>query len=99
MPRGVNQNYDQLGGRGQAQFVLGNQPPPLEAAMVRYIQLEEVNQESALVPMEHYGGEVNETFMGNTPSYETLLEPSIILEGKYQMDHNTLWFIANGMIG
>ena len=36
--------------------------------------------------------------MGSASSFETIIEPSnIIPKGRYQMDHNALWFIANGM--
>ena len=82
----------------QAQPILGNQPPLLRAIVVSYIQPEETNQESYLVPIGHYGGEVRDMYMGPTSSYKTMNEPSnIIPEERYQMNHNTLWFIANGM--
>ena len=79
--------------------VLGNQPPLPRIAVVKYIQPEDMNQETALVPMETYGGETRDTYMGsNSSSYEQANEVTqAIPEGRYQMDHNTLWFIANGM--
>ena len=51
-----------------------------------------------MVLVEHYGGEVKDMYMGPTSSYETINESSnVIPKGRYQIDHNTLWFIANGM--
>ena len=86
-PRGINQNYGQLGGGELAQPILGNQPPLPGTTIVRYIQPKEVNQESALVLVEHYGGEVRDMYMGPTSSYETVNKPSnIIPKGRYQMD-------------
>ena len=78
---------------------MGNQPPLPRRAVVKYIQLEEMNQETTLVPIETYGGETRDMYMGpTTSSYEQVNEMThIVPEGRYQMDHNTLWFIANGM--
>ena len=60
-PMGINQNYVQpLGGGERAQPVLGNRPPLPEVAMVRYIQPEETNQETALIPLEAYRRETND---------------------------------------
>ena len=82
--KGGNQNYGQPGGGERAQPVLGNQPPLPGAAMVRYIQPEEINMETALVPLEHYGGETDEAYQGGTNSYEPVHKQShVIPEGHY----------------
>ena len=97
-PRGLNQNYGLLGGGERAQSILGNQPPFPRTGVVKYIQLEEMNQETALVLVETYGGEMRNMYMGPTSSYEQVNEMThIVPKGRYQMDHNTLWFIANEM--
>ena len=77
---------------------LGHQPPLPGAAVVRYIQTEEEHHDKTMVPVNYYGEEENEqpsqqASISMNP-YET---QTIVLEGQYQMDHNTLWFIANGM--
>ena len=98
VPRGINQNYGQIGGGERALPILGNQPPLPGTAVVKYIQPEDMNQETALVPIETYGGETRDIYMGSNSSYEQANEMTqAIPEGRYQMDHNTLWFIANGM--
>ena len=51
-----------------------------------------------MVPVETYGEEMRNMYMGPTSSYEPVSEMlHIVPEGRYPMDHNTLWFIANGM--
>ena len=100
-PMGINQNYVQPPSGGErAQPVLGNQPPLPGAAMVRYIQPEETNQETTLVPLEACKRETNDVCVELIPSYEPMREYSnVVPEGHYRMDHNTLWFIANAMGG
>ena len=51
-----------------------------------------------MVPIETYGGETRDMYMGPTSSYEQVSEMTPkVPEGGYQMDHNALWFIVNGM--
>ena len=69
-PGGLNQNYGLLGGGERAHLVLGNQPPLPGAIVVKYIQPKEMNQETTLVPVETYGGETRDMYMGPTSSYE-----------------------------
>ena len=74
-PRGINQNYGQIGGGERALPVLGNQPPLPGKAVVKYIQPKDMNQETALVPIETYGGETRDTYMGsNSSSYEQVMK-------------------------
>ena len=95
VPRMVNQNYA-APGMERAQPVLGNQPPlPREAAM-RLIQIEEQGHEGILVPISHYGEEDHTSSSNQVPFPMEAMDPEgIVLEGSYQMDHKTLWFIAN----
>ena len=68
--------------------------------MVRYIQSEERNTETALVPTVTYGKEADEICTEVVSTYVYAQEYSnVVPEGHYQMDHNTLWFIANAMGG
>ena len=78
-PRGVNQNYGLLGGGERAQLVLGNQPPLPGIVVVKYIQPEEMSQEIAFVPVETFGGETRDMYMGPTSSYEQVSEMTSIV--------------------
>ena len=50
-----------------------------------------------MVPVTSYYEEDTESNLGITQQTAyTTEEPSFVPEGQYQMDHNTLWFIANG---
>ena len=96
-PRVGNPNYAAQGVE-RAQPVLGSQPPLPGAAMVRYIQPEDVNNEGAVVPVNYYGEENGDNASNYaSPSSGPYETPAVLPEGNYQMDHNTLWFIANGM--
>ena len=99
--QGQPPNYVQPQGGGErAQPVLGNQPPLPGATMVRYIQSEEANTETALIPLETYGREADEICTEIVSTNESAQEYSnVVPEGHYHMDHNTLWFIANAMGG
>ena len=105
--QGMNQN---LGGMPQyqrpgnhpsaerAQPVLGNQPPLPGAAAVRLVQPEEPVYEGALVPVTNYYDEGLEEIPEPVQPYAAgVNSPSVDPEMSYQMDHNTLWFIANNM--
>ena len=66
--------------------------------MVRYIQPEDVNNEGAVVPVNYYGEENGDnTSNYGSPSSGPYKTPAVTLEGSYQMNHNTLWFIDNKM--
>lgn len=95
-PRVGNQKYVHPGGE-RAQLVLGNQPPLPGQAVVRYVQPEEVAHDGALVPVSYYereGGEDRSNYESSSPGhYEA---PTMTPEGIFNMDMNTLWFIANG---
>ena len=77
--------------------VLGHQPPLPGAAPVRFVQPEEVTYDGTMVPVTSYYKEETKSNLGITQ--QTMFateEPLFVPEGQYQMDHNTLWFIANG---
>ena len=95
-PRGGNQNYA-TPGMERAQPVLGNQPPLPGATTIRYVQTDDLGQEGTLVPVNYYGDEDHVHINDQTQSQLETMEPSVVVpEGRYHMDHNTLWFIANG---
>lgn len=96
-PRVGNPNYAAQGVE-RAQPVLGSQPPLPGAAMVRYIQPKDLNNEGAVVPVNYYGEENGDNASNYaSPSSGPYETPAVLPEGNYKMDHNTLWFIANGM--
>ena len=77
--------------------MLGHQPPLPGATPVRFMQPEEVTYDGTMVPITSYYEEETKSNLGI--SQQTVFateEPSFITEGQYQMDHNTLRFIANG---
>lgn len=86
--------YGQAQGLERAQPVLGTQPPLPGQATVRYVQPEDIITETAMVPMTYYKEEIDQ--MGAMTTTNTPSELGGVPEGNYQMDHNTLWFIANG---
>ena len=91
------QNYPTQG-MEPAQPVLGHQPPLPGAAIVRYIQTDEEHHDGAMVPVNYYGEDENEQLSQQaSDSIYPQETQTFVPEGKYQMDHNTLWFIANGM--
>lgn len=93
--RGGNQNYVAQGGE-RAQPVLGNQPPLPGAAPVRLLRADEYAPDGTMVPVEYYV-ENTESSLALAPTTQGYTEePLPTVEGHYQMDHNTLWFIANG---
>jgi hypothetical protein len=96
MPRVGNQNY--VAPRMErAQSVLGNQLSLPGVALVRFVQPEDLELDGTLVLVSYYGGENSDNAMNPTPSSIGSIGPSVVIpEGSYQMDHNTLWFIANG---
>lgn len=77
--------------------MLGTQLPLPGVAPVRLLQSEELVQDGSLVPVSTYYEEGSEVpLAAETPvtsSYEIM---PVVPEGTYNMDHNTLWFIANG---
>ena len=85
-------------GMERAQPVLGHQPPLPGAAVVRYIHTDEEHHDGAMVPVNYYGEDENEQLSQQASvSMYPQETPTFVPEGQYQMDHNTLWFIANGM--
>ena len=64
--------------------------------VVRYIQTDEEHHDEAMVPVNYYGEHENEqqSQQASSSMYPQETQTSV-LEGQYQMDHNTLWFIAN----
>ena len=80
-PRVGNPNYAAQGVE-RAQPVLGSQPPLPGAAMVRYIQPEDVNNEGAVVPVNYYGEENGDNASNYaSPSSGPYETPTVILEG------------------
>lgn len=75
------------------QPVLGKQPPLPRSTVVRYLQPEEESHDGTMVPVNYYGEEGQQASSSMNP----LEAQAHIPEGQYQMDHNTLWFIANRM--
>ena len=97
VPPHRNPNY-QVQGMEKAQPVLGNHPPLPGQAVVRYIQTKEEGHDRTLVPVNYYGEDESNHSGHHTSTSMILQEPSTYIpEGQYQMDHNTLWFIANRM--
>ena len=80
------------------QPVLGHQPPLPRAAVVRYLQPEDEHHDGTLVQVNCYSEEENEKLsqQASISMYPYEMQ-TIVREGQYQMDHNTLWFIANKM--
>ena len=98
---GTIPQYQKTGNRQgveRAQLVLRNQPPLPGATVVRLIQPKDVTCEGALVSISHYYEEEPEIIPSSVQMLTSILTNSsiVIREGSYQMDHNTLWFIANG---
>ena len=85
-------------GMERAQPVLGHQPPLPGTAVVRYIQTNEEHHDGAMVPVNYYGEDENEqlSLQASVSMYPQETQ-TFVPEAQYQMDHNTLWFIANGM--
>ena len=85
--------------KGISMPVLGQQPPLPGNAAVRIVIPEEENNDRAIVPVQPYCEEIPDemayanTQMVQDPSYAPEMEAS------YQMDHNTLMFIANNGMG
>ena len=88
-------------GMERALPVLGHQPPLPRNAALRLVQPDEEGYEQALVPMPPYYEEKPD--VGYTENTQTFPMPSLShlseVETSYQMDQNTLMFIANGGIG
>ena len=85
-------------GMERAQPVLGHQPPLPGATVVRYMQPEDEHHDGTMVPVNYYGEEENEQLSQQASvSMNPQETQTFVPEGQYQMDHNTLWFIANGM--
>lgn len=81
----------------RAQPVLGNQPPLPGAAVVRYVQPKDMGLEGALVLISYYGGESSEDPTNYVSSLQGTYEASTVVpKGQYNLDLNTLWFVANG---
>ena len=84
----------------RAQPVLDRQPPAPMAAPVRIVELDEENVERALVPVTPYASESivspweESSEPWKTSSMQTSSMPFTYQEGQYNMDHNTLMFIA-----
>ena len=80
--------------------VLGQQPPLPGNAPVRLVHTKEENNEQALVPSYPYYEENSEERLQDTfTSLPSTASSSQELEASYQMDHNTLMFIAQGGMG
>ena len=66
--------------------------------MVRYIQPEDIANDGTMVFVNYYGEDNGDnTFNHASPSSGPYETSAVIPEGSYQMDHNTLWLIVNGM--
>lgn len=64
----------------------------------RFIQPKDINHDGKIVPINYYGKDSNEDPTNYASSSVGIQEASLMIpEGKYRMDHNTLWIIANRM--
>lgn len=79
--------------------VLGQQPPLPRNAAVRIVTPEEEGNDRAMVPVHPYFEEIpNEAAHASMQMVqEQPYAPE--MEASYQMDHNTLMFIANNEMG
>ena len=93
-----NQGNFRAGGE-KSMPVLGHQPPLPGNAAVRIVSPEEEGNDRAIVPVQPYSEESHDKTaysqmqMVQDPTYAPETEAS------YQMDHNTLMFIANQGMG
>ena len=98
-PRVFNNPNLPMGG-DKAMLLLGQHPPLPGNAAVRLVHTEEENHEPALVPSYPYYEESPEERQQDTyQSIPATTSSNQELEASYQMDHNTLMFIAQGGMG
>ena len=87
-------------GGDKAMPVLGQQPSLLGNAVVRLVHTEEETNEQALVPTyPYYEESQQERLQDPYTSIPATASSSQEMETSYQMDHNTLMFIAQGGMG
>ena len=81
--------------------VLGQQPPLPGNAAFRVVTPEEEGNDRAIVPSHPYFKEIPHEAATAHASMQMVPERSYApeMEGSYQMDHNTLMFIANNGMG
>ena len=67
-------------------------------AIVRYIQPEDITNDRTMVLVSYYGEDNGDNIFNYASPSSGSYKPSLVIpKGSYQMDHNTLWFIADGM--